>query len=161
MKSPTTLDDLHACLKDSFIALDGPCQGYLELGKEKHYYITVLMGGENASNSVLVSALWNHLREMGFPSQKSVLFWRTRPEFSEDERYVFGDGFVTKEEVQDGAEIPPGYVYDFDTDKYRETLQKQLIRKIRCRLWWPNMRAVGDYKEGMPAPLIQNEEASA
>lgn len=153
MRTPSTLDELHACLRDCFVVLDGPPRAYVPLGDGDHAYVLFAVAGEAISNSGLVSALWKELVG-SLPAAKTVLFWRMRPSFTEYEADSFGDSGPTKADVEDGAEIPPNHAFDFDSGRYRQLLHRRLIRELRCRVWWPGLES-GNTKDGQRGHLIE------
>ena len=153
--NPSTLEELDSCLKDPFVILDGPSQASIVLGQQSHRYVTFAFTGENASNKELVEALWEELKKH-LPAKKEALFWRTRPAIDEVEQQVFFKytPTITREMVQDGAEIPPEYVLDFESNAYRQLDCVRLMRRIYCRVWWPGLPKDAGKREGEPCSEI-------
>lgn len=149
---PTTIEEFDACLRDTFIVLDGPPLAWVQLGEERHRYLLFGLAAEAASNSKLIAALWKEMSQH-FPPEKTVLFWRRRPEIRDFESDSLGAAGPTNEEVQDGAEILPGYVFDFDSGRYRELLSRRLVRAISCRVWWPGLEK-GNRVDGEAFPMM-------
>ncbi len=81
------------------------------------------------------------------PPQK--LIWRVKPMFDSGEHTIFGDTYMTWEQVhdRDGNEAlqklydekPEDVAYDFDTDSLRYVKQRGTLNKIRMRLAFPTM----------------------
>ena len=140
------LFDLHKSLDDIFVQIPGPAQSYVSLGDVNYPYVTFAFMGE-VDNSTLIKALWEEMKKsFPPPGKKQVLFWRRRPLIEEETVDLFGAMGPTREEVEDGAEIPPEYRYDFDSNRYREVIGQRLMRRITCRCWWPGV--IGNKEEG-------------